>query len=356
MPSLVLSLLLGAGLVQGAAIANARPAHDSVTQSKAATSTTAATFFEGTCTAEKVTIRKEWRKMTRAEKDAYLEAEKCLFNLPANTTLDGVTTRFSDLQALHRAYQNVTQDSQFVGDIIHNVGQFLPWHRFYMHTHETLLREQCSYTGPMSWWDEEADANAGKLFQSEMWSANSFGGNGTGADLCLMDGAFANTTMHIGPGLEDSSYCLYRDQTAEFVQYMGTDKLTECKSHNDYYGFFNCMVDFNTSPHVAGHNATGGMMSDIYASAGDPMFFMHHNYIDRVWWQWQAGNSSSRLTDMSGNAYNMTTLEVNGVTLPASELNATLDYVLQVADVLPDVTIQEVMNIQGGYLCYEYDY
>lgn len=61
--------------------------------------------------------------------------------------------------------------------------------------------------------------------------------------------------------------------------------------------------------------------------------------------------------DMSGNAWNMTTLEVNNVTLPAGvDLNTTLDYILEVSDVIPEVTIQEVMNIQGGYLCYEYDY
>lgn len=97
-------------------------------------------------------------------------------------------------------------------------------------------------------------------------------------------------------------------------------------------------------------------MSDIYASAGDPMFYMHHNYIDRVWWKWQTANASSRLTDMSGNAWNMTTLAVNNVVLPASEWNTTLDYTLAVADVIPSVPISEVMNAQGGYLCYEYDY
>jgi hypothetical protein len=26
-------------------------------------------------------------------------------------------------------------------------GQFLPWHRYYMHIYETLLRDECGYTG-----------------------------------------------------------------------------------------------------------------------------------------------------------------------------------------------------------------
>ncbi|KAF3767350.1 hypothetical protein M406DRAFT_61271 [Cryphonectria parasitica EP155] len=341
MHSLITNLLLAAGSVQAVS-----------------TNSTETTFyFNGTCTADNIRVRKEWRNLTPSEKEAYLTAEKCLFNLPANTTLDGVTSRWSDLQAVHRTLQNMTSYGVYVADIVHNVGQFLPWHRYYMHTHETLLRTECNYTGPMSWWNEEADANAGDLFRSEMWSAESFGGNGTGPDACLVDGAFANTTMHIGPGLTNTEYCLDRAWTSDYIEYMGTEKLDTCRIHNDYFSFFNCMVDFNTSPHVAGHNSSGGIMSDIYSSAGDPMFFMHHNYIDRVWWKWQTANASSRLSDMSGNAWNYTFFEENDITLPASvNLNTTLDYVLTTFDILPDIKVEEVMNAQGGYLCYEYDY
>lgn len=74
--------------------------------------------------------------MAAKEKSAYLAAEKCLMSLPAQTTLDGVTSRWSDLQSLHRDLQNSTIAGVYVADIIHNVGQFLPWHRLYVHTHE----------------------------------------------------------------------------------------------------------------------------------------------------------------------------------------------------------------------------
>ncbi|CAN8100041.1 unnamed protein product [Discula destructiva] len=345
-------LLLAVGSAQAASVPKAQgvsPAHK--------TNASQPTFFEGTCNANTLQVRKEWRNMSTAEKKAYLEAELCLFALPAQTTLSGVSSRFSDMQAVHRTLQNVTMDDQFVGDVIHNVGQFLPWHRYYMATHETLLRTECGYTGPMSWWDEEADANSGDVFRSEMWSSESFGGNGTGADNCLMDGAFANITMHIGPGLENTDYCLDRVQTSDYVEWMVTENIETCSVHNDYFNYFNCMVEFTTGPHVAGHNSSGGIMADIYASSGDPMFYMHHNYVDRMWWKWQTANASSRMMDMSGNTLNETFLEVNGVTLPSSVArNTTLNYTLTVEDILPDIQIWEVMNAQGGYLCYEYDY
>ncbi|KAF7885976.1 uncharacterized protein EAF02_004485 [Botrytis sinoallii] len=319
--------------------------------------TTSLHFYNGTCTAETIRVRKEWRNMSTSEKSAYLQAEQCLFNLPAATTLSGVTSRFSDLQSLHRDKTNQTIDGLYVQDIIHNVGQFLPWHRYYMHAHETLLRTECGYTGPMSWWDEAQDADAGAFFQSDMWTAEYFGSPTLDESACVIDGAFANTTEHIGPLLENTDYCFYRAFDLTQVQYCTSEKVAECTQYNDYYSFFNCMVIYPTSPHVAGHAAVGGMMADIDCSAGDPAFFIHHNYIDRMWWQWQQANATSRMFDISGNSLNETYLAEQGDVAPAADWpQMTLEYTLTTADILPDVQIYDVVNIQGGYLCYEYDY
>lgn len=93
-------------------------------------------------------------------------------------------------------------------------------------------------------------------------------------------------------------------------------------------------------------------MADIDSSPGDPMFFLHHNYIDRYWWNWQQANASSRLWAMAGNTVN----ETANVEPATGWVNATLAYELSMYDIIPNVTIESVMNIQGGYLCYEYDY
>ncbi len=41
-------------------------------------------------------------------------------------------------------------------------------------------------------------------------------------------------------------------------------------------------------------------MLDVSLSPGDPVFWLHHTYLDKLWWQWQSLNLSSRLTDISG--------------------------------------------------------
>lgn len=87
------------------------------------------------CTNPKVRI--EWSNLTSLQQTAYLDAVLCLWQLPAQTNLRNVTNRYTDLVALH---QNLTA-------FVHWDGPFLPWHRYFVHTHETLLREECNYTG-----------------------------------------------------------------------------------------------------------------------------------------------------------------------------------------------------------------
>lgn len=40
--------------------------------------------------------------------------------------------------------------------------------------------------------------------------------------------------------------------------------------------------------HAAGHFSIGGDAGDFFSSPNDPVFFMHHAMLDRVWWLWQA--------------------------------------------------------------------
>lgn len=149
------------------------------------------------------------------------------------------TSRFSDLQGSHRSYTDT-----IYGDIIHYVGQFLPWHRMMMHAFETLMRNECNYTGTMPWWDEQKDADSGNFFGSNMWDADTgFGGNGTGAEGCLTEGPFANTTEHIGPMLEYTTYCQKRIWDNEYGITTGNSTLIDlCNSYETYGDFWYCIV------------------------------------------------------------------------------------------------------------------
>jgi tyrosinase len=106
-------------------------------------------------------------------------------------------------------------------------------------------------------------------------------------------------------------------------------------------------------------------MLDVVASPGDPLFFLHHTYLDRVWWQWQSMNLSSRLTDMSGrNIPTQTYLDQNDFDYPGTDVTdyfgdggsnvTTLNHTLWMVGLIPNATIADVMDLGGDLICAEY--
>ena len=130
-------------------------------------------------------------------------------------------------------------------------------------------------------------------------------------------------------------------------------------------------------------------MNDPVASPGDPIFYLHHSWLDKVFWDWQALDLPARLKDIGiSNEYtvfdptNLPTppsipgrpppIVVLPGAFPAPEdlvpppdsppqvplgdpgIVTTLDHVLDMLGIIPNATIGEVMDIAGGLLCYEY--
>jgi len=42
-------------------------------------------------------------------------------------------------------------------------------------------------------------------------------------------------------------------------------------------------------------------MQDVNLSPGDPIFYLHHTYLDKLWWDWQSQDLSKRLVEITGN-------------------------------------------------------
>lgn len=60
--------------------------------------------------------------------------------------------------------------------------------------------------------------------------------------------------------------------------------------------FDDFVFDLEVYPHNNGHNWVGGVMSHPMDSPTDPLFYMHHANIDRIWSEWQAkqGNENKK--------------------------------------------------------------
>lgn len=97
-----------------------------------------------------------------------------------------------------------------------------------------------------------------------MWDAESFGGNGTGSGNCVEDGRFANYTLHIGPGDEDTDYCLRRAwNNEEAIANANSTVLEMCNAYNTYAPWWNCISNI---PHKGVHTYIGGVVSFLELS------------------------------------------------------------------------------------------
>ncbi|CUS12565.1 unnamed protein product [Tuber aestivum] len=319
-------------------------------------------------------VRREWRLLPDQEKKNYIDAVKCLQTLPALTSnvVPGAITRFDDFQSIHIR----------LAEIIHNVGLFHHWHRYFVWFYEKALREECGYNGAQPYWDWTLDSASESAFlNSPIWCPTTgFGGNGpyinesgnpflsipgrTGGG-CVPDGPFSNYTLHLGPrgSIAKNPQCLRRD-FAPFISPLRLTKelvrLPHCEKAFDWYdfkaqagareaGFFLHESSFHSAPHIA-VGGEAGQMGDIYASPGDPIFYLHHAGVDREWWKWQNVDPETRLKDARGPSIRFDFPFGNNF----RGGNITLEHEIGLLELAPVVPLRKVMDTEGDLLCYSY--
>jgi tyrosinase len=188
-----------------------------------------------------------------------------------------------------------------------------------------------------------------------------FGGNGSGNDSCVTDGPFSNLTIHITAETNYANECLSRSFNNNTFQGASQTHIDTCLASANYSAAWECYI---SSPHTAGHGGVGGTMLDVVGSPGDPLFFLHHTNLDRLWWEWQLVNLTARLTDMSGRNIPLATyLAQNNFTYPSTALTdydgdfgnvTTLNHTLWMVGVIPNATIGDVMDLRGELMCADY--
>ena len=279
---------------------------------------------QATCSNPRVRI--EWDTYTSADKQAWVTAVKCLLRNPASGRFSGSQNRYEDLVVLH---QQMTPR-------VHGNAMFLLWHRYLLWTFEDMLRRECGFTRPLPWWDEAR--YSGRFQQSSVFSSQWLGtmmarGN------CVRDGQFANLASNVGPGTRNQRHCLSRNgdesKTANTKQ-----SITEaCNARSTFADMAACTEG---GAHAWGHNGVGAVMQDVYGSPADPVFWLHHAYIDRNFRNWQNRDAARRTTTVGGTDANRQGITLNtGITM--NGLRA-------------DVRVRDILNTQSSTLCYRYSY
>lgn len=120
-------------------------------------------------------IRREWDSYSNSDRQAYIDAIKCLQSRPASGQFRQSRSRYEDLVALH---QTLTPN-------VHGNAKFLLWHRYYLWTFEQMLRSDCGFNRELPWFDETR--YAGRFGASSIFSSQWFGSVNIGGQ-CVTNG------------------------------------------------------------------------------------------------------------------------------------------------------------------------
>jgi tyrosinase len=206
----------------------------------------------------------------------------------------------------------------------------------------------------MPYWDWAVDHQF--LETSSIWSPyTGFGGDGSpalpeafGKGRCVVDGPFANITRLWWDGRENP-HCLGRGfldaETLERGKLSGTwfspERIGEVTRSETYFEFEKRLE--NTA-HNALHWGIRGDFSSM-TSANEPLFWLHHGQLDRLWWRWQGENMDVRTKEYQGVSFNTT---------EGRKKQGTLNDSLRFPGLWRDIKVSEVMETEGKLLCYRY--
>ncbi len=192
--------------------------------------------------------RKNAFTITKKEQDTYINGVNALIS-------DGT---YGKLVAIH---MNMGKFKMHTMNLANNVGRkrFLPWHRAYLLHFETELRKK------------EKDAFIPYL----KWTGN----------------GIPSWMSSFKPDVDVPGYRLVKNNRNDLTSSISTaakiDAITAIKTYYDF------TFELEVKPHNSGHNLIGGAMKFSHSPA-DPIFFMHHGEVDRIWAEWQASNPGKK--------------------------------------------------------------
>ncbi|KAI9330094.1 hypothetical protein BDR26DRAFT_807595, partial [Obelidium mucronatum] len=285
------------------------------------------------------TIRQEWRKMSSVSQSRFLDAVNCLMNTESILDLNHKVSRsvFDDFAFAHFSLVNK----------VHGTAQFLPWHRTLILLFEFALQDFCSYSGTLPYWDWTLDAQNPSM--SPIFSDSAFGGNGQSPSNCIQTGCFSNATVIIN---HESPQCITRTFQQLNNGMLGsayTSSIVENLVGTSTWGPFSQTI--YSGPHAAVHNALGGDFSFPPAAGNDPLFYVHHSMIDKIWSDWQHMNPSQAATYYGNRDPSMP----NAVDAELTDYLAGNSPLIGNWTLFPPIRVQDALwSDGGGWFCYIY--
>jgi hypothetical protein len=146
---------------------------------------------------------------------------------------------------------------------VHSSWSFLAWHRGFIYFHERILGKRFSKQGMdfrLPAWDWETSPAVPGIFQS----------------VVTMNTPLRTTGNH------------HREVVMQGLARCNVMAWLLSNTSADFYGSGPCNAGSGPlGPHQAVHLQIGGDFGFAATAANDPLFFLHHANVDRMWWWWR---------------------------------------------------------------------
>ncbi|KAJ9059829.1 hypothetical protein DSO57_1037458 [Entomophthora muscae] len=207
----------------------------------------------------------------------------------------------------------------------HEMPEFLPWHRYFIRKFEMALQE-IDPSVSLPYWDWSLDSQAPHL--SKVLTPSMYGGNGK-KDKCVQDGPFANWQMTV-----PDKHCLRRDfdRGANIQPFGYPEEINLFLNEPRFSDFSRLLEDKHAYPHLF----IGGDRGDLNPmwSPNDPIFYLHHTFMDLLWSKWQERHPNS--DPYEGKRYNLKRTPKDKFTP------------------WKNITVESTFDIKNSFYCYTY--
>lgn len=186
-------------------------------------------------------------------------------------TSDDVVAFGEGVRAMRRRSDGLSWQRQYrlhASEAQHGNALFLPWHRVQLLQLERIIAKLTGHEAfAMPYWDWQED----RFLPS--W---------------ITDGASPLFERNRARGVAELDFAAARWATSEYSAKLASDDFaTFCGRLPEGAG----MVDAYAHNHI--HQLMGGLMKNPATATADPMFWLHHANIDRVWATWQSTRDAS---------------------------------------------------------------
>ncbi len=177
------------------------------------------------------------------------------------------------------------------GTCTHASPYFATWHRWYMYYFERVCRVMCKDPNfLLPYWNYGSGPNATLQlppgFRNQDYPSLMFDDRGVGFSTPQGDGA-QNVAMNAG-GYMPFSLINYIPALSTKEMFPSDTNAIPMGPSQPGYAALGMTGRLENAPHDMVHLGVGGWMGNIPSAAGDPIFFVHHCQVDRLYASWEA--------------------------------------------------------------------